>query len=176
MTPADHHKVIGIMHLIFGGFFTLIALVMLLFFGFFAAVIGAAAANDPDAPPVAFIWAIMGFVFLLYFFLSLPGLIAGYGMLKKKSWARMAGIISSIMAGMSFPFGTALCVYSLWYFFGDAGRAYEQSRQDSSWRGSLNQGQPLGWDAQTYSQTYGHERERAYQPPPQPPDWRNEKQ
>jgi hypothetical protein len=170
MTPADHHKTIGIMHLIFGGFFTLMSLVMLLFFGFFAAILSAAAASDPNAPPVAFIWAIMGFVFLLYLILSLPGLIAGYAMLKKKPWARIAGIISSVMAGISFPFGTALCVYSLWYFFGEAGRAFEASQQDAAWRGSLNQGQPFGWDAQTYARP----RERVYEPPPQPPNWRDE--
>lgn len=170
MTPADHNKVLGIMHLIYGGFFTLMSLFMLVFFGFFAAILGAVAANDPNAPPLAFFWLLMGFVFLIYLVLSIPGLLAGYAMLKKKPWARIAGIVSSIMAGISFPFGTALCVYSLWFFFGEAGRAFEQGQQGAAWRGSLDQGQPLGWDAQTFG------RERAYQPPPQPPDWRNENQ
>jgi len=172
MTPADHNKVIGIMHLIYGGFFTLVALMMLLFFGFLGSVFTAAAAGDPNAPPVAFIWAIMGFVFVLYFVLSLPGLVAGYAMLKRKPWARIAGVVSAILAGLSFPFGTALCVYSLWFFFGDAGRAFDRELGGHSWQGSLGQGRPFG----DYAQTFGHERERepAYRPPAQPPDWRGE--
>jgi hypothetical protein len=174
MTPADHNKIIGIMHLIFGGFFTLMAFVMLLFFGFFASVMTAVAANDPNAPPAALFWAIMGFVFVLYLVLSVPSLVAGYALLRRKTWARLAGIIASVLAAMSFPFGTALCVYSLWFFFGEAGRAFEQGPRAAPWQGSLRQGQPFGG----YAQTYGHERDRepAYRPPAQPPDWRNEGQ
>jgi hypothetical protein len=174
MTPADHNKVIGIMHLIYGGFFTLVAFLMLLFFGFFASVITAATANDPNAPPAALFWALMAFVFIIYLVLSVPSLIAGYAMTKRKSWARIAGIIASVVAAMSFPFGTALCVYSLWFFFGEAGRAFEHGRLDAPWQGSLRQGEPFGG----YAQTFGHERDRqpAYRPPPQPPDWRNEGQ
>jgi len=171
MTPADHNKVIGIMHLIYGGFFTLMSFLLLLFFGFFAGVISAAAASDPNAPPAALLWAITGFVFVLYLILSVPSLVAGYAMLKRKSWARVAGIVASVLAAMSFPFGTALCVYSFWFYFSEAGRAFEQGRPGAAWRGSLGQGQPFGG----YAQTFGHERERqpAYQPPPQPPDWRD---
>jgi hypothetical protein len=174
MTPADHNKVIGIMHLIYGGFFTLVSFAVLLFFGFFASLMTAVAANDPNAPPAAFFWALMVFVFVVYLVLSVPSLVAGYGMMKRKSWARIAGIIAAVLAGMSFPFGTALCVYSLWFFFGEAGRAFEQEHPDAPWRGSLREGAPFGG----YAQTFGHERERqpAYRPPAQPPDWRNEGQ
>ncbi|MDQ3805334.1 MAG: hypothetical protein M3416_16080 [Acidobacteriota bacterium] len=172
MTPADHNKVIGIMHLIYGGFFTLMAFVLLLFFGFFASVMTAAAASDPSAPPAAFFWAVAGFIFVIYLVLSVPSLVAGYGVLKRRPWARLAGIIASVLAAMSFPFGTALCVYSLWFFFGEAGRAFEQGRLDAPWQDSLRQGRPFGG----YAQTFGHERDRqpAYRPPPQPPDWRSE--
>ncbi|HWS56686.1 MAG TPA: hypothetical protein VN228_21300 [Pyrinomonadaceae bacterium] len=172
MTPADHNKVLGIMHLIYGGFFTLVSLLVLLFFGFFAGVMSAVAANDPNAPPAALFWALMVLVFLLYLMLSLPGLVAGYAMLKRKSWARIAGIVAAVVAGMSFPFGTALCVYTFWFCFSKQGEAFERERGADAdrWRGSLNQGQPLGG----YAQTFGHEREPAYRPPAQPPDWRGE--
>jgi hypothetical protein len=174
MTPADHNKVISIMHLIYGGFFTLVAFMVLLFMGFVAGMISSIAATDPNAPPAALFWMLAVFVFVIYLVMSLPSLIAGYAMMKKKSWARMAGIVASILAAMSFPFGTALCVYSLWYFFGDAGKAYERDLAAPPWHGSLGQGQPRG----DYAQTFGHERERqpAYRPPAQPPDWRNEGQ
>jgi hypothetical protein len=172
MTPADHNKVIGIMHLIYGGFFTLIAFVVMLLFGGFAAMISSVAANDPGAPPPAIFWLLAVVVSVVYFVLSVPSLLAGYAMLKGKSWARIAGIVASIVAAMSFPFGTALCVYSLWYFFGDAGKAFERGAGAAPWHGSLGQGQPYG----DYAQTFGreHERQPAYRPPAQPPDWRNE--
>jgi hypothetical protein len=173
MTPTDHNKIIGIMHLIFGGFFTLIAVMMLIFFGFFAGIISAATANDPNAPPAAFFWLLFGFITFIYFLLSVPSLVAGYAMLKRKTWARVAGIVASIVAALSFPFGTALCVYSLWFFFGEAGKAFERGLAAAPpWQGSLGQGQPYGG----YAQTFGHERERQpdYRPPVQPPDWRNE--
>ena len=175
MTPADHNKVIGIMHLIYGGFFTLVAFMVLIFMGFVAEMFRSVAASDPGAPPAAFFWMIAVFVFFIYLVMSLPSLVAGYAMMKRKPWARIAGIIASVLSAMSFPFGTALCVYSLWYFFGDAGKAFERGAAGGEeWRGSLGQGQPYGG----YAQTFGHERERerepSYRPPAQPPDWRNE--
>jgi hypothetical protein len=175
MTPTDHNKIIGIMHLIFGGFFMLVALMLLLFFGFLASMISAAAANDPNAPPAAFFWALFGAITFIYFLLSVPSLLAGYAMLKRKSWARVAGLVASIVASiLGFPFGTALCVYSLWFLFGETGKAFERDLAAAQpWQhGSLNQGQPYGG----YAQTFGHERGRQpdYRPPTQPPDWRNE--
>ncbi|HEV3470526.1 MAG TPA: hypothetical protein VG148_14480 [Pyrinomonadaceae bacterium] len=170
MTPADHNKVIGIMHLVYGGFFTLMAFLMLLIFGGLAGMISALAANDPNAPPAAIFWLVAGVFFFVYLVLSLPSLVAGYAMLKRKPWARVAGIVASVLAAMSLPFGTALCVYSLWFFFGDQGKAFESAGRAGPWRGSLNQGRPFGG----YAQTFGHEREPAYRPPAQPPDWRSE--
>lgn len=160
------------MHLIFGGFFTLVSLMVLVFFGFFAGFLTVAVANDPEAPPAAFFWVLALFFFMIYFVMSLPSLITGYAMLKRKPWARIAGIVAGIVAGFSFPFGTALCIYSLWYFFGDAGKAFEQGLAAAPWHGSLGQGRPSG----DYPQTFGHERDPqpAYRPPAQPPDWRNE--
>lgn len=46
--------------------------------------------------------------------LSIPGIIAGMGLYKRKDWARILTIIISIFNLLSFPFGTALGVYSIW--------------------------------------------------------------
>jgi len=171
MTPADHNKVIGIMHLVYGAFFTLVAFLVLIFMGFVAEMVARAGAGDPDAPPAALFWMIAAFIFVIYLVMSLPSLVAGYAMLKRKSWARVAGIIASVLATMSFPFGTALAIYSLWFLFGEQGKAFDAGARAAPWRGALHTGQPFG-----YAQTFGHERERepAYRPPAQPPDWRNE--
>jgi hypothetical protein len=175
MTPQDHNKVIGIMHLIYGGFN---ALMMVIFVPIFL-VIGAGAASDPNAPPV--LTAIFGFFgFLMLFFavlFGLPPMLAGYAMLKGKSWARVMGIIAAVIEALSFPFGTALCVYTLWFLFGQQGENFHRSGGAGQMYGRGFQSPPLpdastyGWDAQRAQQPG---RQREYVPPPQPPDWRGQ--
>ena len=170
MTPTDHNKIIGIMHLIYGGFN---ALMMLIFIPFFIAI-GAIGASDPGAPAgLAAIFGIFGALMLVFALLfGLPPILAGYGMLKRRSWAKTWGIIAACVESLSFPFGTALCVYTLWFLFGQEGQSFHRggsaySPQD--WRGSLRDGSIYDWDSRRTSQS---SRPREYVPPPQPPDWR----
>ena len=44
--------------------------------------------------------------------LSLPEIIAGYGVLKGKEWGRILVLILSFLNIVSFPLGTALGIYS----------------------------------------------------------------
>ena len=46
--------------------------------------------------------------------ISLPGIIAGIGLLKYRPWARILAIIIGVLHLLSFPFGTALGVYALY--------------------------------------------------------------
>jgi len=46
--------------------------------------------------------------------ISLPGLIAGIGMLSFKPWARIIGIVLSAINLINIPFGTILGIYGLW--------------------------------------------------------------
>jgi hypothetical protein len=46
--------------------------------------------------------------------ISLPGMLAGMGLLKMRSWARIVAIVVGVLHLLSFPFGTALGVYTLW--------------------------------------------------------------
>ena len=54
-------------------------------------------------------------VFLFLF--ALPGFICSYGLLTKKSWSRIFGIILSCLSLFSIPFGTAIGIYGLWVLF-----------------------------------------------------------
>lgn len=47
-------------------------------------------------------------------FVSIPGLIAGFGLYRRKEWARILTIIISVIALFNFPFGTAIGIYSIW--------------------------------------------------------------
>jgi hypothetical protein len=70
-------------------------------------VIGVAgAASDPDAwmalPILGFTGAALGVIMLI---LSLPGIIAGIGLLNFRPWARILTIVLSALNLMNFPFG-----------------------------------------------------------------------
>ena len=51
---------------------------------------------------------------LLLATLSLPGLAAGYGLLKHQPWARILAIVVGILSLLNFPLGTAIGIYTLW--------------------------------------------------------------
>ncbi|MBI3667060.1 MAG: zinc ribbon domain-containing protein [Acidobacteria bacterium] len=45
---------------------------------------------------------------------AVAGLIAGWGLLERRSWARVLAMVLGALALIRFPFGTALGVYTLW--------------------------------------------------------------
>jgi hypothetical protein len=70
------------------------------------------AVNDPHATPVLGIVGALVAGFLLL--ISLPGVLAGYGLLQRKPWGRIMGIIVGALHLANVPLGTALGVYSFW--------------------------------------------------------------
>ncbi len=46
--------------------------------------------------------------------LSAPGIIGGFGLLRRKNWARITLIILGFLNLINLPFGTALGIYTLW--------------------------------------------------------------
>jgi hypothetical protein len=50
---------------------------------------------------------------------SIPGVIAGFGLLRFKNWARILGIILGILNLPGFPVGTALGIYTLYILLDD---------------------------------------------------------
>ncbi len=114
-----HVKVLGWLYIIFGILGTLIGLGLMTLLG----VIGVAgAASDPDAwmalPVLGFTGAALGVFMLL---ISLPGIIAGAGLLKYRPWARILTIVLSALNLMNFPFGTIIGIYGLWVMLSDEG-------------------------------------------------------
>lgn len=62
------------------------------------------------------------FVGIFTIVMTIPSLVAGYALLKRRPWAKVAGIVGGVLAAMSFPIGTAVAVYTFWFLFGDAGK------------------------------------------------------
>ena len=51
--------------------------------------------------------------------LSLPSLIAGIGLLQRRSWARKTALIEGAVNLMNILFGPVLAVYTIWIFLQD---------------------------------------------------------
>jgi hypothetical protein len=110
---AQHVKILGILHIVFGALGVLGAIIVLLVFGGLSAVAGLS--DSPEGlPAVPIFGAIGAFVFILVLCVSLPGLIIGIGLMQFKPWARILGIVLSALDLFGFPFHTALGIYGLW--------------------------------------------------------------
>ena len=87
-------------------------------------LIGLLVINWPGVVPNARDSFLASFGALCFF---LPGVIAyilaGYGLLKYKSWARILAIILAILNLILFPIGTALGIYTLVIMFNDEAEA-----------------------------------------------------
>jgi hypothetical protein len=160
MTPEQHNKYLGFAHLGYAAIHALAGLVI----GAAVLIMFSSMPASPrgDQPPRRFFIA-MGF-FLLVFSIgwSLPSMIAGYALLKKKSWAKPAGMVAAVFAAARMPIGTAVSVYTFWFLFSPPGRLlYDKTAN------SLTPGQPelAGADLEKL-------REAQYVPPASPPDWR----
>jgi len=53
------------------------------------------------------------------FIFAAPGFICGYGLITKKAWSRVFGIILSCLSLFSIPIGTIIGIYGLWTLFKD---------------------------------------------------------
>ena len=69
-------------------------------------------ADDPEAEFVLSI--IANIIMVVSLILSVPGILAGIGLFKRKEWARILTLIISVLELINFPLGTAVGVYSIW--------------------------------------------------------------
>lgn len=54
-----------------------------------------------------------------FLLLAVGGICVGVGLMHRRPWARVAGIILSVLALFHPPFGTALGIYTLWVLIAD---------------------------------------------------------
>jgi hypothetical protein len=108
----EHVKILGILHVVLSGLEGLTALiVMAIFVGLAGFDVGVGVAGG-----------------VLLMVVSLPGLIAGIGLLSFRPWARILGIVISALDLPALPFHTALGVYGLWVLLSNEGTALFISR------------------------------------------------
>ena len=159
MTPEQHNKFLAWSHIAYGGLFMLLISAVMIF-------MWAVMSFDPNPPPPIFMFLMTLFFLGIYGAMTVPSFVAGYGLLKRKSWAKTWAIVSGVLAAMQFPIGTAVCIYTFCFLFSDKGRAILEPR---------NYALPPGrqqWTNQNWDYEAQRQREDQYNPPPSPPDWR----
>lgn len=113
---TTHVKVLGWLFIVFGVFYVMLA------FGF-SAVLGiiatfVASQGDPDSAVGASVLGLAGgAAFIFWLCIGIPGILAGWGLLNYKPWARILAIVLSAIRLINIPIGTALGIYGLWVLF-----------------------------------------------------------
>lgn len=83
----------------------------LLFFLFFSGIGALVAVEDPIAPRIL---VVVGTIALITIgVLSLPGIIAGAGLLRRQTWARYLALVVSFLGLMNIPVGTIMGIYGI---------------------------------------------------------------
>lgn len=103
----DHVRILGWCFIVYS------AIIVLVGVGIGSIVLfGGAISGDREAILItgAVGTAIASFLILI----SLPGMLAGIGLLKMRPWARIVAIVIGVLHILSFPIGTALGIYTLW--------------------------------------------------------------
>ncbi len=123
MTAKEHNKTLGILFLVYLGLQVLGLIVgLVVIIGFSGLLFSEMGTND--AMPLGLIVGMFGVILVVSVILLIPIALAGFKINKEKPNARIWGIIASIISLLSFPIGTALGVYGLWFLFGEQGKQF----------------------------------------------------
>jgi hypothetical protein len=107
MSMEKHVTLVAVINIAFGflGIFLGIILLVIL--------VGAGMiSHDPEALTITSIVGIAAGFFL--FLTSIPEVIGGFGLLKRRSWARILVLIIAVLDLCMIPIGTIIGVYELW--------------------------------------------------------------
>ena len=52
--------------------------------------------------------------------LGIPGMVAGYGLLRRKAWGRILAMVVGFLGLVNFPLGTAIGIYTCWVLLQDS--------------------------------------------------------
>lgn len=124
MTAKEQNKLVGIFLMIHGGLQALVMVFIGLFYGVIGAGVFATARRQEDQMVGLVFIGMIVFVVVFSLLFIIPQLLGGWKIFKEAPNARIWGIIGSIIACLSFPFGTAAGVFGLVFLFGEEGKRF----------------------------------------------------
>ena len=107
-----HVTILGVLYIAFSSLGILAAIIV-----FVAIAGGGLLSGEPKAIAITASVgsAIAGFLALI----SVPGIIGGIGMLKRKPWARILVLILGFLNLLNIPIGTVVGIYTIWVLMKD---------------------------------------------------------
>lgn len=102
----DHRRYLAIATIAYHSFALLVVALIIGGVGFFAAL--------SDAESFLGLGIAASIVIGVMLIVSLPGIVAGIGLLREREWGRILTIIVNALPLLSFPIGTALAAYTFW--------------------------------------------------------------
>jgi len=107
-----HVAILGVLYIAFSSLGILAAIIV-----FVAIAGGGLLSGEPKAIAVtASVGSAIAFFLAL---ISVPGIIGGIGILKRKSWARILVMILGFLNLLNIPIGTAVGIYTIWVLMKD---------------------------------------------------------
>jgi len=123
LTAEEHNKFVGYTHLGYAILHVGLLIFTMSFMGLMLSNIFGEAQRMGGGPPPAFLGIVIVVVGVINVLMTIPSIVAGYAFLKRRQWAKVAGIIAAVLAAMSFPIGTAVAVYTFWFLFSETGKS-----------------------------------------------------
>lgn len=110
----QHRRILGILFIVSNALGLLAAVVVGLFFGGLGMLMASSDQGTGEGLAFAALLVLgLGGCLLV---LSVPGLITGVGLLRRRPWSRVAALVLGILGLPNFPLGTALGVYAIWFY------------------------------------------------------------
>lgn len=115
-TAQQHNKYLAMSHLGFG----VSGLILLIGSTWFLYVMWGIKTMDPAQAKFMLVGLMivngMNFLFIA------PSFVAGWALLQRKKWAKIASLIAALAGFMYLPLGPLVSGYSLWFFINEPGR------------------------------------------------------
>jgi hypothetical protein len=107
-----HVNIVAALQIGFGVLWIVIGIIILLIFSLIGGFV-----DDHDGK---LILPLIGEIIAAFlFFTSVPGIISGIGVLKRKEWGRILTLVLSVIGLLNFPVGTAVGIYCIWVLVQD---------------------------------------------------------
>ncbi|MEA3337204.1 MAG: hypothetical protein U9R25_14960 [Chloroflexota bacterium] len=113
----QHVRILGWLYMISSAFLVLFGIAALMFM----AGIGAAS-GDPEAFRILSVVGLVAGALMIV--LGMPGIVAGYGLLRRKAWARILAMIVGFLSLANFPVGSAIGLYTFFVLMQESATDY----------------------------------------------------
>ena len=119
----QHIKVLSVLFIIFGVLLLVAALGIFLLGAGTAATILSEDQSNEGRVGAAWAGGCITFAAVICAIMGIPSLLTGWGLGKRKAWARILAIILGVLALPNVPIGTAIGIYAIIVMFNDEAKA-----------------------------------------------------